>query len=267
MNFLKKNSFIKNNKNKILIILFLLSFLTYAAYATNIFFFLEKEKLLVNNIEVIRDEKAKINTDTGQKINYKKIALTFDDGPSTNTIEILDILKEENIKATFFVIGKHVERHPDILLKIKEDGHQIANHSYSHSPKLYKESQKNILFEITKTENNIENIVGTTTKYFRPPYGSLSYNMEKVMRDNKYKIVLWNVDPKDWDIKNNPDKIEENILKNVKDRSIILLHDGKSSTESNKITDENTEIMLVDLIKKLKAQDYQFVTIEEFYKK
>ncbi len=241
---------------KISILLVLLSVFIYIFYNTNIFYLLEKEKLAVANISTIENNKRRI----------KEVALTFDDGPSTNTIEILDILKSEDIKATFFVIGKHAKEYLEILLKVKEDGHQIANHSYSHSPKLHSESKQNILSEISKTENTIETIVGTTTRYFRPPYESLSYNMEKVLRDNNYKIVLWSVDPKDWDTKNNPEKIEQAVLKNIKDRSIILLHDSKDSTESTKITDENTEIMLKDLIKKIKSQGYKFVTVEDFYK-
>ena len=258
--------FFKKNKIFFILLFTLILISTTLAYNTNIFYILGKERLLILGSNIFKSKDANIYATTSQ-ISHNKVALTFDDGPSTNTLEILDILKEEKVNATFFVVGKNIEKYPEILSRIKKDGHQIANHSYSHSPKLYKQSQKTITYEISTTEDSIVKIVGKVPKYFRPPYGSLSYNMEKVLKDNNYKIVLWDIDPKDWDIKNSPEEVEEAVLKNVKDNYIILLHDSKSPTEGNKITDENTEAILKDLIEKLKKQGYEFVDIETYYNK
>src|SRR5580765_718578 len=99
----------------------------------------------------------------------KKAYLTFDDGPNSNyTPKILDILKENNIKATFFVCGKNVKKNPEILKRIADEGHLIGNHSYSHS------LLKSIIFfspEVEKTNNMVKEIVGKTPKFYRAPYG------------------------------------------------------------------------------------------------
>ena len=211
----------------------------------------------------ITNELKNVSTST------KKVALTFDDGPSFETLKILNILKQENIHATFFVVGKFAEMHPEILKKEVDYGNQIGNHSYDHSKFLAKIGSAELLANIQKNQNVIENLVGGQPKIFRPPYGNLSNRMIQTLEKAGYKIVLWNVDPRDWDIKNNPAGIEKNIEDNVKNNSIILLHDGKSNyvgNDSKKLTDENTEVILQDLILKLKGEGYEFVTLDELYK-
>ncbi len=204
----------------------------------------------------------------------KKIALTFDDGPSDKTLDILEILKRQNVVATFFVVGKYVEERPDVLKKVFESGNQIGNHSYSHSKNLAKMKSDDMLADVLKTEKVIEVALGQknftkyNTKLFRPPYGIVSFKMERVLREAGYEVILWDIDPKDWDVKSNGDKIEKNILSSVLNNSVILLHDGKSTysgTESKKITDANTELILEDLILKLKENGYEFVTLDNLY--
>lgn len=204
-----------------------------------------------------------------KKNSSKKVALTFDDGPGEETQKILDILKKENVAATFFVIGKFAEQNPDMVKKEFEEGYEVENHSYDHSKFLASTSTQELLTDVNKNSDIVEKITGVRPKFFRPPYGNVSSNMIKTLNSQGYKTILWDVDPRDWEIQNNPDKVEANILKNVFNNSVILLHDGKSvysGSESKKITDENTQGILDDLIIKLKAQGFEFVTVSQIYK-
>ncbi|KAI9354027.1 hypothetical protein BD770DRAFT_347802 [Pilaira anomala] len=126
-------------------------------------------------------------------------ALTFDDGPSQYTSELLDILDKENVKATFCVMGAHVDKYPDIIKRAFDAGHQIASHTFSH-PHLMSLTNEEIVYEVKATEEAIEKITGIRPRYIRPPFGEADDRVKGLLKSMGYKLLLWNVDPTDYDV-------------------------------------------------------------------
>ena len=184
-----------------------------------------------------------------------KIALTFDDGPAANTTpEILDILNEFGIKATFFVVGKNCEENPEILKRIADEGHEIGNHTYSHL-NLTNVSKRCITNEVRKTEDIISDITGIKTNLFRPPGGVYSDMIAQTCDSLGYWAILWSVDTVDWR-KPDAEKITRTVVDNASSGVIILCHDyiaGKSKTPA----------ALRMFIPRLIEQGYVFVTVSE----
>jgi polysaccharide deacetylase family sporulation protein PdaB len=189
------------------------------------------------------------------------IALTFDDGPdSLETPEILDVLKKYNAKATFFVIGEQGHKHPDILLREVSEGHELANHSFSHS-NFSRLSGIEIEHEIAKSDNEIFSITGQHTKLFRPPAGYYNDKIVQTAQQAGYTVILWTwyQDSKDWS-KPGVQKIVHKVVSNAHPGDIVLFHDrisGKSQTAK----------ALNEIIPKLQEQGYNFVTVSELIKK
>lgn len=182
--------------------------------------------------------------------DQKFIALTFDDGPGYNsTARILDTLQKHNIKATFFVLGSMAEKNPDMLKRIHSEGHEIANHSYSH-PNLTKLSVEEIKNQIQSTNTIVKNTTGVDIQYLRPPYGAIN----QALKDNtQLTLVLWNVDSNDWKLKDGV-KIKEHVIATLKNQSIILFHDIYESSA------DAIDLLIPELINR----GYQFVTIQEY---
>ncbi len=188
--------------------------------------------------------------------NNKNIALTFDDGPHPiHTPEILEILAEYDVKATFFVIGVNLSWCGELIKTEYENGHEIGNHTYSHYMNLKKLSYTEIAKEIDDTEDAIYELIGQKTKILRPPGGIYSDTLTRVSSDKGYDIICWSVDTRDW--AHTPvDEIVKNVLSNVKDGDIILFHDfvaGKSPTPD----------ALREIIPALVDEGYNFVTVSE----
>ena len=185
----------------------------------------------------------------------KMIALTFDDGPHPKeTHQILDVLYKYNIKATFFVVGKHANWYSEPLIRAAKEGHEIGNHTFSH-PDISNLSSDDITREIKECENILLKLTGKKTTLFRPPYGS--YSKEKlgeIAKKSGYKIILWTtVDAKDW--KNPPPlQIANIIINKAKSGDIILLHDYGT---------KNTVNALDIIIPKMIEKGYKFVTVSE----
>jgi peptidoglycan/xylan/chitin deacetylase (PgdA/CDA1 family) len=159
-----------------------------------------------------------------------KVVLTFDDGPYGDTTnKILDILKEKNVKATFFLLGKNVEKYPEIIRREMEEGHIIGNHSYNHSRILFLKNSKNIKENIKKAESSIEKASGLRPRFFRPPYGLRSPWMKKFLILQGYILVPLDIMTNDYNIKAKPEKITRYILRHVQPGSIITLHDGRDT--------------------------------------
>lgn len=181
-------------------------------------------------------------------INKKVVALTFDDGPSKYTDELLNVLKENDAVGTFFVIGNKVDIYKETLNKAIKNGNEIGNHSYNHKW-LTKVNNEELHDQINKTQDIIYETLNYTPTNFRPTYGSINNNMRNNIDLN---IVLWNVDTMDWKYKS-VDKIVSRATKNTKDLNIILMHDTRKRT--------------VDAVKKiipiLKEQGFSFVTVSE----
>ena len=181
--------------------------------------------------------------------NKKLLVLTFDDGPNpATTLRLLDGLKSKKVKATFFLVGNRVVSYPDVVKKIHDDGHQIGNHTFNHS-QLTAVSDEEIKSEIESTNNEIKNIINEEVKLLRPPYGSVNGNVRNI--SNMYTI-LWSVDTLDWKYRDK-DTVYNNIINEIEDGSIILLHDLYDSTVDG-------VLMAID---ELKKQGYEFVTIDE----
>lgn len=181
----------------------------------------------------------------------KIIALTFDDGPNENTLPILDILKKKNVKATFFCIGKNLEKQPEILKRIMEDGHIVGNHSYSHSNFFDFYRKDRLIAEIRKTDALIESISGKKVRLFRPPYGVTNPSIRRALEVTQHKVVGWNIRSLDGILKN-----EKIIFARIKNRiasgGIVLLHDTA-----------HTATMLELLMLHLEDNNYKVVSIEE----
>ncbi|WP_165964307.1 polysaccharide deacetylase family protein [Actinomadura sp. KC216] len=183
----------------------------------------------------------------------KCVALTFDDGPAASTSELLDILAARRVKATFFVIGKNVAEHPDLVRRERAAGHEIADHSYTHA-NLGRASKKKIRSELTRTQDAIRRASGVTPTMLRPPYGSTSKRLAEVTREMGLAQVLWTVDPQDWDSRDTQD-VERRVLEAAKPGYIVLMHDIHRTTVR----------AVPKIIDRLAAQGYEFVTVSELF--
>ena len=179
----------------------------------------------------------------------KKIALTFDDGPHPRyTEQLLDGLRDRGAAATFFVTGEHAALHPDVIGRMKEEGHLIGNHTYSHI-QLTKKNREKFKEELVRTNGVISGITGEEVLYVRPPYGCWDKSLEQEL--NMFP-VLWTIDPLDW-CSSNVDCIVDRVVSRAGENEIILMHDyyDTSVTAALKIVD------------KLQEAGYEFVTVEE----
>lgn len=158
------------------------------------------------------------------------VAITFDDGPhAENTPRLLDMLKQRGLKATFFVVGQCAAEYPDIMKRIAAEGHEVANHSWSH-PQLTRMGEGSVTDQLQRTHDVIEQTTGATCKLLRPPYGAFTANQRGWAAQKwGYKTILWDVDPLDWKIRN-ADHVKNSILKGTVNGSIILAHDIHKST-------------------------------------
>lgn len=184
-----------------------------------------------------------------------KVALTFDDGPNPPyTNQILDILKKENIKATFFVCGANVKRHPNIVKREAREEHIVANHSYNHR---YIPTRLGTIYkEIIETQNLIDNLIHPKEKFFRAPWGFTPYWLNKKLKKEGFKIVNFGITGNDWEKYITAEKITQKILSKVHDGAVIVLHDGHNINEN--ADRSKTVAALPIIIKELKNQGYQF---------
>lgn len=185
----------------------------------------------------------------------KKVALTFDDGPHPRfTKEILSILEEYGVTATFFIIGVNAENYPESLKMIIDAGCEIGNHTYSHT-RIDKMSENEVEAELLKCEEILFSMTGQHTKLFRPPEGRVSENILSASGKHEYDVILWSIDTLDWS--HNP---SDNICAVVKDNltggDIILMHDYISGKNT---TCEALRRLIPDLLSK----GYTFVTVSE----
>ena len=184
-----------------------------------------------------------------QDLTKKKVALTFDDGPNVNYTEnLLDGLKERGVQATFFLLGNQVEKSPELVKRMHEDGHLIGNHSYEHV-NLSSLSDDAAMVQVDKTNEAIYKVTGEFPEYIRPPFGCWKSDLD-------YKAtmieVLWNVDPLDWKT-DSAATVVQRVLNEVEEDDIILLHDASESSV-------NAAFQIID---RLQKEGYEFVTVEE----
>lgn len=219
-------------------------FVASAAMATDVPRFLSPSKFwgqLVYQVKPLKPEKV--------------VALTFDDGPwGTSTRQVLQILKEEDVKATFFVLGKHALMYPDVIAEIVKAGHAVGNHSWSHpykpvTPEVAKQEIENTSALIAKQSQ-------AQTRLFRPPGGNLTTGLVDYAKSKNYAIIMWSVDTHDTRPNTTAAEIVERTLREVKPGSIILLHDGGGDRAT-------TRKALPTLIRRLRQKGYRFVTVPE----
>ncbi len=179
----------------------------------------------------------------------KKIALTFDDGPDSEyTPMLLDGLAERKVKATFFVIGKQAEEQPEIMRRLVKEGHLIGNHTYNHVD-IRHMTESAAKEEILKANEVITEYTGEEPCFLRPPFGNGSSRLEK---DIEMIQVLWTIDTMDWACKNEA-KICNTVYREIKENSIILMHDEYPSSVRAALS----------IIDQLKKEGYEFVTVDE----
>jgi len=184
----------------------------------------------------------------------KQVALTFDDGPDgVITPKILDVLKEKNVKASFFFIGKSVSLFPEVVKRAYKDGNLVLNHSLTHAD-LSNKNAKDIQGEIKGTEDKIFSLINKRPAIIRPPYGALTQNSIDEIEKTNYKMVIWSIDTLDWSQKESSN-ITNNVLNNVRNGDIILMHsngDKKATLEA-----------LPAIIEGLEKKGYKIVTLDE----
>ena len=191
-------------------------------------------------------------------LDEKRVALTFDDGPdSVYTPQMLDILKEHDVKATFFLVGNRVELFPDVVKRMVKEGHIVGNHSMNHA-NIIKLDKKGTIKEIEECEEVLEELIEYKPALFRSPYGSLDTERVEIIKELDVMIIAWNVDSLDWKSLT-AEQVKTNILENVNEGSIILQH--SSGSEEENLT--GSVQALGDVIKTLKKEKYEFVTIPE----
>ncbi|WP_271423578.1 polysaccharide deacetylase family protein [Aequorivita sinensis] len=166
--------------------------------------------------------------------NYKTsknyISITFDDGPNPDyTPKILSLLKEHNAKATFFIIGKNAETHPDLVREIIADGHTIGNHSFSHANTFGFFSSEKIIADLKKSDSVLKEITGKEIKLFRPPFGVTNPNIKKALKKTGHHSIGWS--KRSLDTTNlSEEKILKRIIPNLRKGDIVLLHDSSSKS-------------------------------------
>ena len=199
----------------------------------------------------VRDD----NVFSHHKNSQKKIALTFDDGPHpVYTAQILDLLAEYNIKATFFLVGDNVQKYPNLVLREENEGHELGNHTLTH-PKIAKLTTQALQLEILKNERVIYELTDERTKLFRPPEGLCTQRISNLASSLDYTIILWNIDTLDW-AHNKSEEIISLVTNKIQPGDILLFHDyivGESPTI------DALKIIIPSLLK----EGYQFVTVSE----
>jgi peptidoglycan/xylan/chitin deacetylase (PgdA/CDA1 family) len=183
-----------------------------------------------------------------------KIYLTFDDGPIPEITEwVLEVLKEHQIRATFFCIGQNIQKHPAIFNKIIDNGHAIANHTFNHlngwntSIEDYLNNIDLCKHEISKHKSKIN----LSSAFFRPPYGKIKTTQSKKLRHLGYKIIMWDVLSADFDQSITPEKCLENVIQNTRSGSVIVFHDSIKAFK-------NLEYTLPKSIAILKQKGFEF---------
>ena len=177
------------------------------------------------------------------------VALTFDDGPRRDTTSrLLDGLRERGASATFFLIGQQIEGSEDLLLRMRDEGHQVGNHSWSHAS-LKDESDWGLLQEVGRTDTLLREILGEGSYWLRPPYGLLTARQRQLIT---VPVIKWSVDPEDWKLRDTEKDVAA-VLKKVQAGDIILMHDSIPATV-------DAALRIVDA---LQAEGYTFVTVEE----
>lgn len=187
-----------------------------------------------------------------------QIALTFDDGPSQSTPALLEVLAEHNVPATFFMCGRNVRRFPDIARDVLNAGHELGNHTESHSY-LHFHSPDHIYRELAMAQQSIRTVTGCRPRWFRPPYGVRWLGLRSAQRKLGLTGVMWTTMGRDW--KWSSTRVARLMLSTAQNGSIFCLHDGRGTIPSPDI--RNTIEAIEAVVPRLKDQGFQFVTLTD----
>ena len=190
----------------------------------------------------------------------KVVALTYDDGPyPPYTNQLLDILDRYQVKATFFEIGRNIEKHPEIVKMIVARGDELANHSYSHKDMMFKPREV-LLSEIEKTDKLLQELgVKQDSISFRPPWGRRFVVLSYLVSQMHKKLIMWDVDSQDYEKTHTVEDIANRVIENVRSGSIVVMHDGGGDRSK---TVAATEM----IVKDLQSKGYKFKTVSELLK-
>jgi peptidoglycan-N-acetylglucosamine deacetylase len=187
-------------------------------------------------------------------VGAQTVALTFDDGPSAYTGDVIRILRERNVPATFFLVGSNIAGREGLLRRMDRRGHEIGSHSWDH-PDLRSLSAEGIASQLDRTSEEIERVVGHGPAVFRPPYGAVNDTVRAVAAEQGLATVLWNVDPVDWSRPGCRTIIERATSSSAQHLN-ILFHDGGGPREQ-------TVCAVPRVIRRLSVRGYQFVTVSQ----
>lgn len=183
----------------------------------------------------------------------KQIAISFDDGPAIDhTPAILEALRPENVKATFFCIGQRIAGNEKILLQVKDEGHTIGNHSYSHHFWFDMYSSKKMIADLQQMDKEVERVTGLRPKLFRPPYGVTNPNVKKAILEGGYTPVGWSVRSMDT-VTRDPAKLLDKINRAIEPGAVFLFHD----------TSKTTLEVLPGFIQEVKKRGYEIVPLDK----
>jgi peptidoglycan/xylan/chitin deacetylase (PgdA/CDA1 family) len=197
----------------------------------------------------------------GVDTEEKVVALTYDDGPSPpSTNQLLDILDRYQVKATFFEIGRNIEKHPEIVPMIVARGHELANHSYSHTDMMFK-PREFLLSEIEKTDKLLQELgVKQDSISFRPPFGRRCVVLSYLLSQMQKKMIMWDVNSLDYEKTLSAEDIANRVIDNVRSGSIVLMHDSGGDRSK-------TLAATQAIVKTLQSKGYAFKTVSELLKK
>ena len=195
----------------------------------------------------------------------RAIAVTFDDGPSGSTQDVLEILEAHEARGTFFVVGLWAERLPDVVRAIAERGHEVGNHTWTHFDASEVPDEERWRDELRRTSEKIADTAGRAPVLFRPPYGHESDRFAAVAADCGLEAtVLWSVDPEDWESNEDDGLIEARVLAEAHPGAIVLHHDGDVREELNRgLPQAGTVRALPRILERLADDGYRFVTVSE----
>jgi len=196
----------------------------------------------------------------GEGRGSKRLALTYDDGPNDPyTLRLLDVLARHDVKATFFMIGRHVKARPDIVRAVHDHGHAIGNHTYTH-PNLIFCGGRQTQLEIGSCAVVLQETIGPSPRIFRPPYGGRHPVTLTAIRQMAYTAVMWSVSSYDWSAKSSQE-ITDRVTKRIRGGDVILMHDGGQAglgVDRGYTVDATDEI-----IRRCKDEGYEFVTVPQ----
>ena len=198
------------------------------------------------------------------------LALTFDDGPSEGSLRLIEYLAAEGIRATFFQCGRNVERHPGIARAIRDAGHEIGNHTYSHARlfprvgrRFYWPTAELMAHEVARAQNVIQNELSVTPRLFRAPYGLRWFGLDAAQKQFDLLGVMWTVIGHDWVWP--ADRVARRVLRKAAPGGIVCLHDGRDIRPSPDVSEMLKAVRQIVAV--LKSQGYEFETVSELLRR